>query len=265
MSGGLGNQMFQYAFYRALQEKNIQCKINVVPNDIQFILCDVFNGLKLQIDTENKYSMYKNPLSFHRYFKEEASGVYDQRVFAMKDTSFLGYWQSEKYFKDICGLIRGEFIFNIRDESLKHFADIIKSSATSVSVHVRRGDYLKLHEIYGGICTAEYYNQAVEYIKSKVENSFFYVFSNDMQWVKDNLRIDNAVYVEATMFDDYQDWYDMYLMSCCKHNIVANSSFSWWGAWLNDNPDKIVVSPNRWQNDADMDDIWCDGWIRVGE
>ena len=118
-------------------------------------------------------------------------------------------------------------------------------------------------EMYGNICTVEYYNRALKFVKEKLQNPIFYVFSDDLEWTKNNIKIPNANYISDTLFQDYQNWYDMFLMSCCHHNIIANSSFSWWGAWLNTNEDKVVISPNKWINGEHTKDIWCSSWIRM--
>jgi hypothetical protein len=266
--GGLGNQMFQYALYRSMQAKKIKSLINIdsfINYRRPFCLQDVFPNTKLLVDTENQYAKYQDAMSVHQFFREEANGTYDPRVFEHGDASFYGYWQSEKYFKDIEQIIRSEFVFDVKDNSLKAFSEKVKEMRGAVSLQVRRGDYLNNPEVYCGICTIEYYNQAVAYVQSKVENPCFLILSDDKEWVKKNLHIENAIYVEENMFDEYSDWYDMYIMTCCKHNIIANSSFGWWGAWLNGNPDKIVIAPDRWFNNEDTLDIWCDGWIKIGK
>ena len=128
-----------------------------------------------------------------------------------------------------------------------------------------RGDYLEgsAKGAWGEVCTLYYYRRAMEYLKEKNRVSIVYFFSNDMQWVKENLMLKDAVYVEREMFDAYEDWYDMYLMSLCKDNIIANSSFSWWGAWLNQNPDKVVIAPKVWNNLCDYQDICPPDWVRI--
>jgi hypothetical protein len=113
----------------------------------------------------------------------------------------------------------------------------------TVSIQVRRGDYLKNPDKFCGMCSIEYYYQAIRYMEGKVDNPYYVVLSDDIEWVKENLHIENAIYVEENMFDEYSDWYDMYIMTCCKHNIIANSSF----------------------NNEDTPDIWCDGWIKIGK
>ena len=150
------------------------------------------------------------------------------------------------------------------DDKLIMLCDrIVKENA--VSVHVRRGDYLTENNkwLYGDICTERYYRIAIEYIQKKVGNCILYFFSNDIEWVKKHYNLENALYIEENMFDSYQDWYDLYLMSICKHNIIANSTFSWWGAWLNQNKNKIVVAPEKWINIFEYEDIYPKEWIQI--
>ena len=131
----------------------------------------------------------------------------------------------------------------------------------SVGIHVRRGDYLNI-PLYSGICDLPYYTRAIEYIKSKSKNPKFYIFSNDMEWCKINLPVENAVFVEANT--GINSIFDMILLSSCKYNIIANSSFSWWGAWLNKNK-KAVIAPTKWYNNKKRDaavELSAD-WIRI--
>ena len=177
-----------------------------------------------------------------------------------------GYWQSEKYFGDISHIIRKEFTLgedlNGRNAGM---AGTLRSTG-SVSVHVRRADYVadpvtnKVH----GICELRYYERAIELIASRVGDPHFYIFSDDMQWAKSNLNVPYAVtYMDQNPPDAAH--IDMCLMSLCKHNIVANSSFSWWAAWLNSNPDKIVIAPERWflAPELDTKDLVPPEWIRL--
>lgn len=266
--GGLGNQMFQYAFYRSLQERGQKVTANIdffaIYNKRDFELPQVFPKAKLRYDEEKKFESYKNSLSFHEFYQETADGAYDAEVYKKTDCSFSGYWQTEKYFADIVEKIREEFKFEPKEAGLIQLAERIRSEKNSVSLHVRRGDYLETPEIYGNICTIEYYDKAIKYMKEKLQNPIFYVFSDDLEWTKENINLPSPIYICGTLFEDYQNWYDMFLMSCCHHNIIANSSFSWWGAWLNPNDDKLVVSPDKWLNGEETRDIWCDNWIRIG-
>ncbi len=265
--GGLGNQMFQYAFYRALQEKGQKVKASIDSftkySKRSFELPKVFPNVKLCYDEDMKYESYKNSLSFHELYQETENGVYDAEVFKRTDCSMSGYWQSEKYFENIKENIREELIFEPEEARLIKLAERIRSEKNSVSLHVRRGDYMETPEMYGNICTVEYYNRALKFVKEKLQNPIFYVFSDDLEWTKNNIKIPNANYISDILFQDYQNWYDMFLMSCCHHNIIANSSFSWWGAWLNTNEDKVVISPNKWINGEHTKDIWCSSWIRM--
>ncbi len=263
--GGLGNQMFQYSLYRAMQEKGIDTRVNL--DDFsgykrKFEIQDVFKGTRIIEDSGHEYDSYKMKLTYHGFYQEKVSAEYDASVFNMRDTSFSGYWQTEKYFKDIEEIIRQEFIFNVSDEELANMAQVIMKE-NSVSIHIRRGDYLETPDLYCGICSVEYYKKAIKYMIENANPDVFYVFSDDLNWVRENLDITNAVYVDSLMFDHYENWYDMYLMSCCKHNIIANSSFSWWGAWLNNNKNKIIIAPKLWLNGEETKDIWCDGWIKI--
>ena len=114
---------------------------------------------------------------------------------------------------------------------------------------------------YGNICTLQYYKNAMQYMKKKVPDAKFYFFSNDSEWVRENLAGGDSVIVDCN--HGKENYLDMYLMSQCSHNIIANSSFSWWGAWLNQNPDKIVISPKRWFSHLDASDAICEDWIRI--
>lgn len=264
--GGLGNQMFQYAFYRALLEYERDTVINndsIVGDIRSFELENVFPNVNIAYDENHQYESYKNSLSFHEFYQEPEHSSYDKSVFKKKDCSLLGYWQSEKYFKNIENTIRKDFTFFPEESSLVELALRIQKEENSVSIHIRRGDYLNAPDLYYGICTLDYYKKAVDFIRTKISNPQFYIFSDDIEWTKSNLSILNGEYISGEMFSSYQNWYDMYLMSCCHHNIIANSSFSWWGAWLNPYQGKIVVSPNKWINGEETRDIWCESWVRI--
>lgn len=137
------------------------------------------------------------------------------------------------------------------------------SDSPAVSVHVRRGDYLDASHggMYTGICTEGYYQKAMERIRKSVPDAVFYVFSNDTDWAKAHFAGKDCVVAEGGTEDTgYQD---MYLMSLCQHHIIANSSFSWWGAWLGRNPEKKVIAPDRWLNGTECRDIYTENMIRI--
>lgn len=177
----------------------------------------------------------------------------------------MGYWQSEMYFKDIAETLRSDFHFKLPlDHTSRDIADCMQA-CQAVSLHVRRGDYLTHAPTAKvlSVCSLDYYRQAIAYISTRVETPHFYLFSDDMDWVKATLDIPfNKTYVEHNRRK--YSYRDMHLMHLCKHHIIANSSFSWWGAWLNQNPHKLVIAPRDWFcsgiNDADL---IPEDWIRL--
>jgi len=266
IKGGLGNQLFQYAAARNLATLN-NTDLNIdysyynhsgADTPRQYLL-DLFNikpvkhiksnSLYQVFDLINKIlrklSLNKN-LYFDKYYFEK--GVeFDDAFLSLKDDVWLtGFFQSAKYFSES---IREEFKFNGPNNIIE--------AGESVFIHVRRGDYLN-NSTYES-CSLDYYNQAINLIKEKIVNPKFYIFSDDMEWVKNNLNIPEATYLS------YSDHEDLYLMSQCRHAIIANSSFSWWGAWLINNPGKIVVTPSKWFRNKTINtkDLIPDSWIRI--
>jgi hypothetical protein len=177
-----------------------------------------------------------------------------------------GYWQSEKYFKSAEDKLRSELcLFDKPDEANQKILDEIVQ-CPAVSLHIRRGDYITNPSaaLVHGVCSLDYYHSAIRHITAHVENPYFFVFSDDPQWVKDNLKIGYPVqFVEANGPDRGAE--DMRLMKSCRHHIIANSSFSWWAAWLNDRLDKIVVAPRIWFLDTKIDtkDLIPEQWHRI--
>lgn len=279
--GGLGNQMFTYALHRMLENKGKNVKADMLYY-FAFALRD-FEITKVFPNTNHicrasSYSI-KSYRTIAPYMDNERNFIYyiepgvmdgvksfaDERLLDNDlEWGYLsGYFQTRVFAQEIEDILRREFTFcQPEDDKLQEVVREIKVK-NAVAVHVRRGDYLDAFEMYGDICTTDYYREAMSVIKGKVENPFFYFFSDDIEWVKDNFYEENAIYIAPSMFDDYHDWYDMYLMSECKHNIIANSSFSWWGAWLNTNKDKIVIAPKKWVNADSMEDICPESWMRI--
>lgn len=178
---------------------------------------------------------------------------------------FMGTWQSQHYFQGAEREVREAFTFKVQllNEKTRRLMGQLEQ-CESVSLHVRRDDYLSptYAKGFGGICTQAYYQTAIEYMRKRIGQPRLFVFSDDLDWCRSNLSIADAVFVDWNRNED--SWQDMFLMSKCKHNIIANSSFSWWGAWLNTNPDKIVVAPKRWWNGI-KDDVVPEHWVRLGE
>ena len=129
-------------------------------------------------------------------------------------------------------------------------------SSNSVSVHIRRGDYLQVDEVYGGIRTEEYYKKAMQKMKEEVPDCHFFIFTNDIPWVKEHMQGENITVVEGN--DEDTGYIDMYLMTRCKHYILANSSFSWWGCYLSISENKKVIAPKTWANGRDCRDVYTD-------
>lgn len=197
--------------------------------------------------------------------KETDYFSFNSTPFRINDSCYYnGYWCNERYFSDIKDEIRKVFSFKRHlNEYNQNVKNIIENS-NSVSIHVRRGNYLLFDE-YKNICERPYYANAIKYIKNHVENPHFFVFSNDMQWCKDNLGdlLDNYTFVDNN--DPQNNYVDMQLMACCKHSIIAHSTFSWWGAWLNQNLNKIVIAPSTWNNNyKDTGKPQLDDWVLIG-
>ncbi|RRS32181.1 MAG: hypothetical protein P794_02045 [Epsilonproteobacteria bacterium (ex Lamellibrachia satsuma)] len=284
--GGLGNQMFQYAIGRAISLHTKQeLKLDILEfdsYDLRNYELDVFNiqgQIASNFEIEKikyrqvsflkkiyyKIKKYDRPLS-EKFYKEKFY-YYDVDIARIKgDVYLFGYWQSEKYFDNCRDIISQDFTlkYPISKQS-NHFEKMIQERP-SISLHIRRGDYVnnQTTNSYHGICSLEYYKNTIQYMESKVDNPCFFIFSDDLRWAKENLDfIDNKVFIDLD--DETPDHEEMYLMSQCKHNIIANSSFSWWGAWLNQNEEKIVVAPKQWFNDPAIDtgDLIPKSWIRL--
>ena len=200
------------------------------------------------------------------YIKEKQIFHFDPEVFKISGNVYLdGYWQNEKYFKDIEEIIRKEFTLkNPFNKIISGIAEKI-SETNSVSLHIRRGDYVKdkITNQLHGVCSLDYYLNAINRILEKVSKPSFFIFSDDIEWAKNNLKLNySTFFISDNLIKDSEE---LVLMSKCKHNIIANSSFSWWGAWLNQNPQKIVIAPKQWFKDSSIktDDLIPDSWQRI--
>ena len=286
LRGGIGNQMFQYAAGRRLAIKHK----TVLKLDVNFLLDrtprENFTYRTYELDIFNIQGDIASPSEINRFVPANRNVFYNikrklklinvitephihfhEDVLSASDNSYLdGYWQSENYFKDIGDIIRSDFTLkpemtNINQEFAKEI-----SSCDSVSLHIRRGDYVSNPETnkFHGSCPLEYYQKAVVKIANCVKNPHFFIFSDDPDWAKKHLNLEYPIKF-ITHNGEGKNYEDLRLMSLCKHNIIANSSFSWWGAWLNENPDKIVIAPEKWFNDPSIntDDLIPDGWIRI--
>lgn len=272
MQGGLGNQMFQYAMAKAIAKKNkdkFKIDLSFYTNQKlrQYELhyfsideniadqseCSILKGengfiRKLMIRLGVKLNV---PASYICESKDDET-KFQSSIYNLTGSLYLeGYWQNEKYFKNIRNEILQDFEAKdkLSDNAIQHLEAI--RATHSVSLHIRRGDYLsnsKANKVHG-ICDLDYYKKAMTHISRCVKNPVVYIFSDDIEWCKKSLDfIENKVFVDntKTVVDDLE------LMRNCNHNIIANSTFSWWGAWLNNNSNKIIIVPKKWFRSENM-------------
>ena len=269
--GGLGNQMFQFALYLKLKHLGKSVAFDDSGYEANKIAKYELQKFNVNYDRPRLIDVIKYKEPYCKLFSSKNFKVYDEKldkgyqpeIYDISEGCLRGYWQCEKYFIDIEDDIKKVFQFDAELSSECHiFLDKI-CSCNSTAVHIRRGDYLLPQNAknYSGICTEEYYRNAMSYIKNKHPDTKFFFFSDDIPWVKENLCSEGDEAVDCNHGEN--SYLDMYLMSKCKNNIIANSSFSWWGAWLNDNSLKTVVAPNRWFRHLEVSDAICDSWVRI--
>ena len=196
-------------------------------------------------------------------FKEKKEFFYDESVLHQTSALIIGIWQVEAYFKDIKNKIWQEFTFNTPSDDKNKALESQIYNSNSISLHVRRGDYLtyRWSDSHKVIQDETYYINSINYLNKRIQNPTYFIFSDDIAWVKANLKIPNCTFVDYN--NGKHSYIDMYLMSICKHNIIANSTFSWWGAWLNKNENKIVIAPERWLNSVESPGIFPNDWIKM--
>jgi hypothetical protein len=283
LMGGLGNQMFQYAAAKSLSlESNIPVKFffrdtnKNAPRDygLHVLSCNLPRATNCEIERylpPNRIIQRLNNLFPFRneklVFKEKNDFIFDPSFFDVQNEAlYYGFWQTENYFSKYEDEIRRDFNFSVKPSFLNSELIIKLKLQQSVAVHIRRGDYvsqLETNELHG-ICPIKYYIDSIEYVTERLDKPIFYFFSDDIDWVRNNFS-----YLSRAFFVDFNggisSYEDLRLMSLCKHNIIANSSFSWWGAWLNSNPEKIVIAPKMWMTNimSDTVDIIPKSWITI--
>lgn len=276
LKGGLGNQMFQYALGRVLSIKhNVALGLDISFYDMnlgpkrQYDL-DVFNIIARTLNQKEipflrRFCHKSRVLDKFIKFKGKEKGFnFDDKILSLGSNTYLdGYWQSPKYFAGFEDVIRGDFTLkNSPTQNIKNLAEEI-ASKNSLSIHVRKGDYVgnKFHEVVNN----EYYHKGIEYIFSKTNFEKIFVFSDDIEWCKNNLKFEFPTMFVDSGYAGKRGEGHIYLMSKCKSFIIANSSFSWWGAWLSENKNKIVVCPKQWFGNASIntDDLVPRDWIRI--
>lgn len=285
LCGGLGNQLFQYAAGRQLAHAR---KVELIL-DLSWFNHFKLSNTKREYELDRYFIAAREPnssekfwLQFHRgrilpqipflprrwhYYKERAF-KFDSQLIELPDNSYIeGYWQSYKYFADIESELRKELIpreiFSHQDSLIE--AQILSANAQAISLHVRRGDYVtnKKAAKNHGLCPKAYYDKAVANILAHVKKPHFFVFSDDIQWTRKNTSLPGKViYVDHNSSENA--FQDLRLMSLCDHHIVANSSFSWWGAWLSSKADGRIIAPINWFADGrSTDDLTPSHWIRL--
>lgn len=304
MSGGLGNQMFQYALYLKLKSMGKEVKFDDINEyrgeKARPIMLAVF-GIEYPRATWDEITEFtdgsmdllkrvRRKIFGRRAVEYEEQGFYDPKVLTFESMYLRGSFQSQKYFEDIKDEVRDLYQFPALEDM--HLPDKLDKatraclegieSCESVGLHMYRSDSRTDGELYEGICTEKYYEGAVRYIQDKVPGAKFYIFSNEPKWVRGwvsaliqsqiqegmspyEVKAMEKRFVMVEANTEYTGYLDMLLMSKCKHNIISNSSFSWWSAWINSNPDKIIVAPDRWSSEKEGDEIYTDGMTLINE
>lgn len=281
--GGLGNQMFQYAFALYLKNINNDEIIKIDPEGLNhynlhngYELDRIFN-ISLPVaskgDKIKLYYPFFNYFTFKicKYFLPKRKAILEDKKINLKKLQnkksnyFIGYWQKANIPPAIRNIILKEFSFpKFPFNSKNYFLKEKIKNLESVSIHVRRGDYCN-NKSTQGICSIEYYKKAIQDITDKYNVDIFLIFSDDIEWCKIHILplIEDSLFVFVDWNKKQDSYNDMHLMSLCKHNIIANSSFSWWGAWLNQNTNKIVIAPERWMNNDNDVSIIPNDWIKI--
>ncbi len=276
--GGAGNQMFQYAAGRALADRletdlALDTRYMVLWGEERGICFPHYEKTRFidagrlppsKFDGMLKYGLWRWFGRYPRFHREKGLG-YSIHFVDLPDNTYLhGYWQSERYFGLSADRIRDEFqLTTPLNPGTREMAARIAEAPVSVSVHVRRGDYVD----DGGFaaCPPSYYKDAIAYLAANLDQPMTcFVFSNDPAWARDHLKLGQETVV-VDINGEHEGHFDMHLQSLCDHNIIANSTFSWWGAWLNTNPEKFVVAPLRWfaPGKPANPDICPQGWVRL--
>ncbi|MEN9919663.1 MAG: hypothetical protein RL662_2099 [Bacteroidota bacterium] len=266
LSGGLGNQMFQYAAARAL---SLSCDTSLVVDlyklqkktsaTSRIYQLDVFSADPVVVSStlKNKliiksFNYLRHPtikgrlFSYLKLFADKGAQYYDDQFRYLHGYETLwGYFQNENYFRKYTDTIRHDFTFKQPLNARNAEISTMMEATNSIALHIRRGDYTNPNSNLP-VLDIDYYKRAIRHINNKIENPAYFIFSDDVEWVKANLDLLPYKHQYITWNTGNDSYIDLQLMTCCKHNIIANSSFSWWGAWLNGNPAKLVIAPPIW-------------------
>jgi hypothetical protein len=278
--GGLGNQLFQYAYSLYIANK---CNFSNVYYDRFHYSGDVDRPLSILNFNLSSFNLLKS--NYNRFGNSKINRIYNL-LFNRKryiiegfsklsseyvpnlssdgDIYFDGYWQKLYIIEAVQDLLRKEFILKYSlSKKIVSTKNFIASHTNSVSLHIRKTDFISTKENKSifAICSVDYYYRAVQFILENIsQNIMLFIFSDDFEWVKSNLNFKlDYFFVEGNL-----DFEDLYLMSLCRHNIISNSTFSWWAAWLNSNNNKVVISPEKWfENGSSIEDLIPSSWVRI--
>lgn len=293
LQGGLGNQMFQYAIGRRLAlYHNTMLKLDIGINNPDIkneqlllsheetvthrkfelgnfnITAELATGSDIDLFKPKKRILHrvKKKLLQAKYIRESTHSFFSGYLKFGGNCYLNGYWQTELYFNEVAQVIRADFKCNSPLDKKNAIIEGLIKSTNAVSLHIRRGDYI--HDPatfeYHGACSDTYYKDAIDLILQKVKSPHFFIFSDEPDWVLKNFTLNHPITV-VDINDATNGISDLRLMCACNHHIIANSSFSWWGAWLNSSKEKIVVGPAKWFNIASIDTstIMPDAWYKL--
>jgi hypothetical protein len=280
LSGGLGNQLFQYALGRSLATQH-SCTLNIDTSWYRKTpkgstpRVPLIDHLNIKANFTESVSAHENLIEQKHWFKffskkiymEKKYFKYDESIIKLKPPIYLdGYWQSYKYFENIRHCLLNEITPKVVGApNYIHLETLIKKTKNPIAIHVRRGDYVtsesasKVHGLLG----INYYKKAINAIMQKTETQTFFFFSDEINWVKENLGNHKNFYYIEPSYNEESAIQELYLMSLCSDFIIANSTFSWWGAWLGTSKNKIVIYPEKWMANLNSlnTDLMPNEWI----
>lgn len=281
IGGGLANKMFQYAFSLAIKKKGYGVLYDTHTFKTEFqhdqvTLQSIFENVEITENDKVNYIAAGKNSKFFRMWKRimpwyvsEHAYLYNDKVWKQirKYCYVESSWQDERYFENVEEEVRRAFIFPNFIDSRNMDVQKKMLESNSVAIHIRKGDGYGTWNIFSNTCPKEYYDKALSYIKEHVENPKFFIFTDSPDVVKEYLDLDAYTLINWNPTSGNGNYWDMQLMSCAKHNVIANSTYSWWGAWLNSNPNKIVIGPKYWFNPecslAKINHIIPNKWIKL--
>lgn len=260
LKGGLGNMLFQIATTKSFSiDMGVECSFPNLHTNIISLNNDQYHNPKLKHGLEY-LNIFKNlKIDSPKNYVNKIVFPFHYEKLNLNDGDLVdGFFQSEKYFKHNKSEILNFINFEDISKNVHKKYEFLINIKNTTSIHIRRGDYVKLHNHHPPQ-TLDYYKQSINEVKNKTD--MFIIFSDDIDWCKENLNLDNSIYIS-----NEKDYNELYLMSLCRNNIISNSSFSWWGAWMNSNEQKIVIGPKRWFGPMithNTNDILPKEWIKI--